>query len=144
MISQTCKTAIKAVIFLSSISSEGKKAGKKEIASKIDASEHTVGKVLQVLVKQGIINSMKGPSGGFFMEEDQFDLPLIKIVNTVDGKGVFNECGLGLKQCSDTHPCPIHHEYKEGRDLIKKLFMEKKISDLTQPMSEGLVHLIIN
>lgn len=142
MISQTCKTAIKAVIFLSSISSEGKKSGKKEIASNIDASEHTVGKVLQVLVKHGIINSLKGPSGGFFMESKQLDFPLIKIVNVVDGKGVFNECGLGLKQCSSAHPCPIHYDYKKGRDLIKKLFMEKKISDLSQPISDGLVHLI--
>jgi DNA-binding IscR family transcriptional regulator len=60
MLNHTCKTAIKAVIFLSSKRAGGEKAGIKEIASHIDANEHTVGKILQTLVRQGIINSLKG------------------------------------------------------------------------------------
>lgn len=43
MLSLTCKTAIKAVIYLASKYNAGEKAGIKEIAEYIDASEHTVG-----------------------------------------------------------------------------------------------------
>lgn len=142
MISQTCKTTIKAVIYLSSKSAEGKKVGAKEIASKIDASEHTVGKTLQTLVRQGIINSMKGPSGGFFVDEEQQNQPIINIVETIEGKGIFKECGLGLSKCSETHPCPIHNEYKVARELIEKIFKEKRIKDLCDPVNNGLAYLI--
>ena len=48
------------------------------------------------------------------------------IIEAIDGKQVFNECGLGLRGCSATHPCPIHHEYKAGRDIIRQLFTVKK------------------
>ena len=51
MLSLTCKTAIKAVIYLASKYESGEKSGIKEIAEYIDASEHTVGKMLQTLVK---------------------------------------------------------------------------------------------
>jgi len=57
MLSNTCKTAVKAVIFLATKIESGDKAAVKEIAEYIGASEHAVGKLLQTLVKQGVINS---------------------------------------------------------------------------------------
>lgn len=71
MLSLTCKTAIKAVIYLASKFETGEKAGIKEIAEFIDASEHTVGKMLQVLVKEEVINSVKGPNGGFSLQKSK-------------------------------------------------------------------------
>jgi len=142
MLSYTCKTAIKAVIYLSSKSEQGEKAGIKEIAGHINASEHTVGKILQTLARQKLINSLKGPSGGFFITIIQQNQPIINIVEAIDGKQIFTECGLGLSTCSATHPCPIHDEYKIARDLIEKLFREKSIKDLCNPVTDGLAYLV--
>ncbi|MBS1745706.1 MAG: Rrf2 family transcriptional regulator [Bacteroidetes bacterium] len=142
MLSQTCKTAIKAVIYLSGKSELGEKASIKEIAEQIDASEHTVGKTLQALVKQNIINSLKGPCGGFFLTESQQNQPIYNIVETVEGKGIFKVCGLGLGKCSESHPCPIHNEYKAARELIEKIFREKKVKDLCSPVTNGLAFLM--
>src|SRR5688572_514132 len=107
MLSLTCKTAVKAVIFLASKHKSGANAGIKEIAEHIDASEHTVGKLLQTLVKNQVINSVKGPSGGFYISKEQLQKPVIEIVEAIDGDQVFRECGLGLSQCSAAHPCPM-------------------------------------
>lgn len=142
MLSYTCKTAVKAVIYLASKFESGENAGIKEIAEYINASEHTVGKLLQTLVKQGIINSLKGPAGGFYISKEQRKQPIINIVEAIDGKQVFKECGLGLSKCSAVHPCPIHNEYKEARNLIENLFNTKKIADLCEPVNSGLAYLI--
>src|SRR5215831_461410 len=142
MFSYTCKTAIKAVIYLGSKFESGENAGIKEIAEFINASEHTVGKLLQTLVRQGVINSVKGPTGGFYISKGQGKQPIINIVEAIDGKNVFKECGLGLSTCSASHPCPIHNEYKEARHLIEKLFNTKKIADLCEPVNSGMAHLI--
>ncbi|MEJ7736936.1 MAG: Rrf2 family transcriptional regulator [Chitinophagaceae bacterium] len=142
MLSYTCKTAIKSVIYLASKSEQGGKAGIKEIAEHINASEHTVGKILQILARQGLINSVKGPSGGFFINKVQQNQPISNIVETIEGKQVFKECGLGLSKCSALHPCPIHNEYKIARDMIEKLFREKKVKDLCDPVTNGLAYLI--
>ena len=142
MLSYTCKTAIKSVIYLASKSELGEKAGIKEIAEHIDASEHTVGKILQTLARQGLINSVKGPNGGFFVSKVQQNQSISNIVETIEGKQVFKECGLGLSKCSALHPCPIHDEYKAARDMIEKLFREKKVKDLCDPVTNGLAYLI--
>jgi Rrf2 family protein len=142
MLSNTCKTAIKAVIYLAAKHDTGEYVGIKEIAQEIEASEHTVGKILQTLVKQNVINSLKGPSGGFFISKQQKNQPLINIVEAIDGKLVFKECGLGLSKCSEKHPCPIHFLYKEGREIIENLFREKKVGDLCVPVNNGVAYLI--
>ncbi|MFA6946952.1 MAG: Rrf2 family transcriptional regulator [Pedobacter sp.] len=142
MLSYTCKTAIKAVIYLASKGEQHDKAGMKEIAKHIHASEHTVGKILQTLVRQGLINSTKGPSGGFYISETQRNQPISSIVESIEGDQVFKSCGLGLSKCSASHPCPIHDEYKVARDLIEKLFREKKVKDLCDPVTNGLAFLI--
>lgn len=141
MLSYTCKTAIKAVIYLASKSDRGEKAGIREIAEHIDASEHTVGKILQTLARQNLINSLKGPSGGFFINKTQQNQPISNIVETIEGNQIFKECGLGLSKCSARHPCPIHDEYKVARDMIEKLFREKKVKDLCDPVTNGLAYL---
>ncbi len=141
MLSLTCKTAIKAVIYLASKFETGEKAGIKEIAEFIDASEHTVGKMLQVLVKEEVINSVKGPNGGFFITEKQKNQPIINIVEAIDGKEVFKQGGLGFSKCSSEHPCPIHDDYKVVRDLFEKMCREKKVTDLCEPVTSGLAYL---
>ena len=141
MLSYTCKTAIKAVILLATKYDKGYKPGIKEIAEHIDASEHTVGKLLQILVKQQVINSLKGPAGGFYITSQQLNQPIINIVESIDGKDIFNTCGLGLSRCSATHPCPIHNNYKEARDILERIFRSNKVVDLCTPVSNGLAYL---
>ena len=142
MLSLTCKTAIKAVIYLASKYESEEKSGIKEIAEYINASEHTVGKVLQTLVKEGVINSLKGPTGGFFITARQINQPIINIVISIDGKDVFNQCGLGLSKCSATHPCPIHDDYKAVRDLFEKMCRQKNVKDLCDPVNSGVAYLL--
>ena len=142
MLSLTSKTAVKAVIYLASKYASGHNASIKEVAEYINASEHTVGKILQTLAKQNVINSLKGPSGGFHISKTQLKQPIIIIVEAIEGKKLFKECGLGLKKCSSSHPCPIHNEYTRVRDLVHKLFSHKTISDLCEPVNKGLAYLI--
>lgn len=142
MLSLTCKTAIKAVIYLASKFESGEKSGIKEIAAFIDASEHTVGKLLQTLVKEKVIVSAKGPTGGFYITAKQIAQPIIHIVDAIDGREIFRQCGLGLSKCTAVHPCPIHDSYTEVRDLFENLCIQKKVRDLVEPVNNGLTYLV--
>jgi Rrf2 family protein len=141
MLSHTCKTAVKAVIYLATKESTDAKASIKEIAEYLNASEHTVGKLLQTLVAQGIINSLKGPAGGYYISKSQRGQPIINIIEAIDGDTLFKECGLGLSRCSATHPCPIHYEYKKAMSLLENTFKTKKVAHLCDPVNNKLAYL---
>lgn len=137
MISKTCKYGIRAVIFVASRAGDGTKLNIKQIAREVDAPEAFTAKILQILNRVRIITSLKGPYGGFYMEEFQMEQPVINIVNAIDGMSVFNECGLGLKQCSTSHPCPMHHQYKIARDALQNAFQNTTIRQLAIEVNEG-------
>lgn len=137
MISKACKYGIRAAIFVASKREEGINLNIKQIAKEVDAPEAFTGKILQILNKHRIITSLKGPYGGFFIEEYQLEQPVINIVNAIDGMSVFRECGLGLKQCSEIHPCPMHDQYKIARDALLNAFQETTIRQLANGVNTG-------
>ncbi|MCX6300476.1 MAG: Rrf2 family transcriptional regulator [Bacteroidetes bacterium] len=137
MLSITCKTSIKAVVFLASKIDTDKKVSIKEIADDINGSEHTVGKLLQKLVKANIIKSSKGPTGGFYITLKQMQIAIIEIITAIDGDAVFKECGLGLSTCSSKRPCPIHNDYKKVRDQFEQFYKNKTVADLCKKVNNG-------
>lgn len=141
MISKSCKYAIRATIFIASKAKEDSKVGVKEIAKEIEAPVAFTGKILQILNKNNIVTSLKGPYGGFYCEENQLDLPIIEVVRAIDGLAVFNDCIFGLHQCSDEHPCPMHHQYAKTRDQMQASFQKTTVGDLAEDLTEGSVFI---
>lgn len=142
MLSLSCKAAIKAVVYIGSKSDSEEKMSVQEIAKFINENEHTVGKILQKLVKQDVIKSLKGPKGGFYISTEQKQEPIIRIIEAIDGKDVFNHCGLGLSKCSESHPCPIHNDFKKVRESFKEMCEQNQIMMLYENVNNGLAYLI--
>jgi len=139
--SKTCEYAIRAVLYIAHKSAGGKRIGIKDIAAGIDSPELYLGKILQDLSRKGLINSVKGPNGGFYIEGESLSRPLSDIVEAVDGNGLFYGCALGLKQCSEINPCPLHHQFKAIRDEMKELLNQITIGTFNQQLLDGLLAL---
>lgn len=129
MFSKTCEYAIRALIYVAQKSKDGHRIGIKEIAGGIDSPEYFIAKILQDLSRKDYVQSVKGPNGGFFMDEKNLQISIADIVREVDGDKLFTGCGLGLKQCSENHPCPIHNDFKVIRKDIKDM-LEKSTIDM--------------
>ena len=136
MFSKTCEYAIRAMIFIAQKSGEGERVGIKDIAKGIEAPEHFIAKILQELGRNNLVLSVKGPNGGFYHDGESAQSSLADIVKTIDGDKIFSGCGLGLKQCSESHPCPIHHEFKKVRGSIQRMLEKARISTLTRELEQ--------
>src|SRR5690348_13723969 len=137
MLSTSCKYALRAAVYLMARTSELSKAGVHEIAKEIEANEHTTGKILQLLAREKIISSTKGPNGGFYMASNSRPVHLIEIVKVVDGVHFFFECGLGLHKCSEKKPCPIHFTYKLSTEKLYREFSSITIQELAANIEKG-------
>ncbi len=139
--SRTCEYAIRAVLYIAHQSTPSQKIGIKEIAAGIDSPELYLAKILQNLSKKGIINSTKGPHGGFYIQEDSLRKPLSEIVEAIDGEGLFRGCALGLSQCSELNPCPLHDQFKSIRTQIHQVLSQTTIGEFNQELVEGILSL---
>lgn len=142
MFSKTCEYAIRAAIYIAVQSLAGKRAGLKDIAREIDSPEAFTAKILQQLSRNEIIVSQKGPSGGFEIPKKKMsNVFLAEIVLAIDGDSVFKVCGLGLKECSEKQPCPVHHKFKSIRAELKNMLNNTSLHDLATGYSNGKMFL---
>jgi Rrf2 family protein len=141
MFSKTCEYAIRAMIFIAQQSKKGNKVGIKEIVKGIECPEYFIAKILQNLSKQSLVLSVKGPNGGFYLDEKTMSNSIADIVKAIDGDKIFYGCGLGLKQCSETKPCPIHFEFKKVRNEIHHLLNNAKLDAFTAQLDKNLTFL---
>jgi Rrf2 family protein len=130
MISKTCGYAIRGVLLLALDDNRERKIGIHEIAEELNVPQHFMGKIMQELVRKGLINSTKGPHGGFYPKHDVLDMNLIKIVEAIDGLTILNKCFLGREECSDENPCPMHREFDRCRSVIFQTFNDKTVGSL--------------
>ena len=137
MLSNTSKYAIRAVIYLELYSSATNKKGIKEIAAELEIPSPFLGKILQLLVKHQLLASTKGPRGGFCLNRPAMDIPIMEIVEIIDGKDVFNDCAIRTSPCDPNRPCSMHHKLAPSRGEIRRIFASETIADLVSEFREG-------
>jgi Rrf2 family protein len=137
MFSKACQYGIKSVIYIWKQSQIGQKVGAKEIAAYVDAPEPFTAKILQELVRKKIIGSQKGPTGGFYVSKEHEGFTLKDLVVVIDGDELFSGCGLGLRQCSESNPCPLHHEIVKVRTELIQMLTKKSLKQLAEEVESG-------
>ena len=137
MFSKSCEYALQAVIYIALHGQKGQNVGLKAIAESQGIPLHFLSKILQLMVRNNILVSIKGPNGGFSLKANPNKLYLKDIVEITDGMEIFDRCGIGLKACSDSSPCPIHFEYKIVKEKIKDLLQTKSVSNLIKDIEAG-------
>ena len=144
MFSKACEYGIRAVVYLAEQSLLGRKVSLKEVSLAIDSPEAYTSKILQLLSRSKIIVSDKGPTGGFSLRVKELEtIKLSDLVYAIDGDGIYRGCGLGLKECNENRPCPVHYEFKKIREDLKTMLEETSVKELAIAFKEGLSFLKI-
>ncbi|PJA26609.1 MAG: transcriptional regulator [candidate division Zixibacteria bacterium CG_4_9_14_3_um_filter_46_8] len=129
MLSKTCDYGIRAAIFV---------AGRKdqqftpigEISEQLNISFHFLTKILQRLTQESILKSYRGSNGGVALARAAHLISLKDIVSAIDGDNPFGACLLGLNQCSDHNPCPLHEQWNLIRKKMESLFEKTTLAKL--------------
>lgn len=131
VISSTSTYAIRAALYVAAADlAEGEFVSARRIAEALDVPQAFLGKVLHGLTQAGILTSLRGPTGGVALARPAAEITLSDIVCSAGDDGVFHECVLGLPECSETAPCPMHDTWREPRRRIELLFAKTTLAAL--------------
>lgn len=142
MLSKSCKYAIRATLYVAAQSESNSWSKLGDIANAIQTPVAFTAKILQTLVKNNIIESTKGRSGGFFISKSRAEETKLKgIVDVFDGEDIYTGCVLGLDGCNDEKPCPAHDDYVIIRNDFRRLFENTSIAGLSADLKAGTTFL---
>ena len=139
ILSKSFGYALRGVLYVARMQDENRKIQIEEIASNLSVPKHFLGKIMQQVVKKGLLRSTKGPYGGFSLTNETLGAPLMKLVEITDGTEQFKICVLKLKSCDGTNPCPLHYEVVEIREKFLSVFSETTIGDLLKDSKHDLI-----
>jgi len=143
--SKACEYGIRATIYVALQSMNKKRTSLKDISAEIESPEAFTAKILQTLVRNGLISSVKGAQGGFEIEIKKMNRIMLEdIVVAIDGGFNENLCVLGLKVCSQKQPCPVHDKYKFIKSDLKSMLQNTSLYEMTNGLKEGLTCLKVN
>lgn len=118
-------------------SGEGKFTNIIEMSERLGIPMPFLGKTLQILVQKRLLESLKGPRGGFRLAKNPDEIALFHIVDAIDGTDYMTSCVLGFPECSTKNPCPIHSEWGALRDRVYQMIANKTIAEISKDISES-------
>ena len=127
-----CQYGIRALMNMAREAPDGRFLLLRRIIGEDDLPAHFVGKILQTLVREGMLLSAKGRGGGFALSVPPEKITLRRIVNALDGPQRNNRCILGFSPCDSAQECPQHDEWVEVRQQIERMFDHTTLADLVR------------
>ncbi|MFN0105491.1 MAG: RrF2 family transcriptional regulator [Bryobacteraceae bacterium] len=127
MFSSTLEYAFRAVTWLAANPGEGLPA--QRIAENTQVPEDYLSKVLQQLVRGGVLTSQRGRNGGFQLARPAAHISMLEVVNAVEPIARIQKCPLGLRQ-HGVRLCPLHRRLDHAYGLVETAFAETTLAEL--------------
>lgn len=127
MISQTVEYALRAVVTIANHG--GRPCTAQQIAERTHVPAAYLSKLMQGLVRSGLVNSQRGLHGGFVLNQSPEELTIWEIVDAVEPIKRITECPLGLRLHAG-ELCPLHRRLDDAMEVVERIFRETTMQDL--------------
>lgn len=124
--------ALRGVLYVRMAGENKKMVQLDEIARELVIPRHFLGKVFKKLVKEGVLSSLKGPYGGYCINEKTIEITLLQLVDMTGEPEEFSSCVLRLRKCDAENPCPMHHQIESLREQWQIVLTSTTIGDLVR------------
>lgn len=128
-LSNQCKYAFLAVAYLAKQKPD-RLVPIREIGDNVNVPRPFLAKILATLSRNGVVKTRRGPNGGVMLARPPGQVRLGEVVRIVDGPLENGRCYLGLPQCDDRNPCPVHATWRRVRDELDRSMHERTLDDL--------------
>jgi Rrf2 family protein len=134
MFSNTAEYALRAIVHLAV--NRDRACPASQIAEATQIPSGYVSKVLQDLGRAGLVNSQRGPNGGFTLARDASEISVLEAVNAVDPIHRITKCPLGIPS-HGTQLCRLHHRLDQAIESMERVLGESSIAEMIEPSRTG-------
>jgi Rrf2 family protein len=131
MFSRTSGYAIQALTHLAGQPS-GKLVGATEMAITLGIPRPFLWKILRRLSQKKLVRSFKGVRGGYELARPAKTISVSEVLELGPKSDQLDCCLLGLTECSDLDPCPLHSRWKSLRTQVEQWIQDTTLADLAR------------
>jgi Rrf2 family protein len=128
--------AVRVMIHLAGLPA-GSNVRQSDLAAATGVSGHFLSKVLQHLVRTGLIRSQRGLGGGYVLAQPGEKISLLTIVAAMEGSVRLNQCLEEGPSCERKGCCPAHDVWIEAQLALEKVLGGVTVAELAQRVVAG-------
>lgn len=127
MFSQTVEYALRAVVHLADKSPNPRTTD--QIAEATRVPKAYLAKVLQSLVRAGLVLSQRGLGGGMSLARPPAELTILEVVDAVEPIVRIRSCPLGIG-AHGTRLCPLHKRVDQALAMVQEAFRNTTLAEV--------------
>lgn len=131
VITRATEYAIRTIIYLAQ-QPKDEIVLKKDICRTQDVTPAFLTKILQPLIKTGIVSSQRGVGGGFLLARDPEEINLLDILQAEEGELKLNHCLVDEDVCHRDNHCAAHEVWHEAQQEMIKVLKKYNVAELVQ------------
>ena len=135
-LSRSAAYAISAIAYMAA-QPGGRRCGVQEISKQQDIPISFLGKILQLLRRQGLLRSVRGIGGGYQLAVPAEQIRLVNIVAALGEGTGRDQCLLRSKGCSEENPCVLHSRLADLRRRLDEMLESTSVADLIGGSASG-------
>jgi Rrf2 family protein len=111
-----------------------------EISKAQKIPETFLAKIFQRLSKAGVLKSIRGSGGGFYLAKSPGKITMKEVIEALEGPIAINRCLIRKGTCDEEEECPLHEVWGRAQqnllDVLDKTTMED-LAKRTPPETNG-------
>ena len=129
IISRSADYALRAIVYLARLDSH-RYVPANEIASEMQTPPFLLSRILQHLVKNELLLSMKGHHGGFKLRLSPDRITAYDVIHLIDGPFLMHDCS---GHCGLSSDCNLKHVFGLAEKSLENMFNTLTVAELAQP-----------
>jgi Rrf2 family nitric oxide-sensitive transcriptional repressor len=131
---------LRAMMRLAVSSGAQERVTTKLIARQVNASEHYVAKAVTRLCELGLVDSLRGRTGGIFLTDSGRSATVGQIVRGLEGDAEVVECA-GSHPCPLVDACRLRRILADAQEVFYRELDKYTLSDLVDQRTVRLLHM---
>jgi len=107
-----------------------------EVAAGTHVAQPTAQKLLKLLAKTGLIDSVRGPDGGYRLARDPGSITTAEILDALEGPVSITECSTEDGECVLEPLCQVGSAWQRINGVIRVALAEITLADLGHPQAD--------
>jgi Rrf2 family protein len=129
VITRATEYAVRTVLYLAQ-QPKNEIVLKKDICRTQEVTPAFLTKILQPLIKVGIVSSQRGVGGGFLLAKDPGEITMLDILQAEEGLLKLNHCLVDADFCHRDGYCSAHEVWQETQQKMAETLKRHTIANL--------------
>ncbi len=123
------------IVLLTRVAREGRAGlSARELAEATKIPQPTVGKLLKLLVREGLLVSQRGREGGYALARDPREVSVAEVIAALEGPISLTECNLPVA-CEHETACPTRTNWQLVNRTILEALTRLSLAEMARPLS---------